>query len=101
LIQPELAPRVHAAGFALHNTASLPQITMAGACATATHGSGSRNGILGSRVAAMEIVTADGTVRTISRAEDGDRFAGAVVALGGLGVVTRLTLDQHCFVRSN
>jgi xylitol oxidase len=88
-----LTPRVHAAGFALHNTASLPHITVAGACATATHGSGSQNGILGSRVAAMEIVTADGTVRTISRADDGDRFAGAVVALGGLGVVTRLTLD--------
>ena len=69
-----LAPRVHAAGFALHNTASLPHITVAGACATATHGSGSRNGILGSRVAAMEIVTADGTVRTISRADDGDRI---------------------------
>src|SRR5258708_39643109 len=88
-----LAPRVHAAGFALHHTASLPHITVAGACATATLGSGSRNGILGSRVAAMEIVTADGTVRTISRADDGDRFAGAVVALGGLGVVNGLTLD--------
>ena len=34
-----LAPRVHEAGFALHNTASLPHITVAGACATATHGS--------------------------------------------------------------
>src|SRR3984893_17270985 len=42
---------------------------------------------------AMEIVTAHGTARTISRADDGDRFAGAVVALGGLGVVTGLTLD--------
>jgi xylitol oxidase len=41
----------------------------------------------------MEIITADGAVRTISRLEDGDRFAGAVVGLGGLGVVTRLTLD--------
>jgi xylitol oxidase len=88
-----VAPRVHGAGFALHNTASLPHITVAGACATATHGSGSRNSILASRVAAMEIVTADGAVRTISRDDDGNRFAGAVVGLGGLGVVTRLTLD--------
>jgi xylitol oxidase len=87
------APRINAAGFALHNTASLPHITVAGACATATHGSGSGNRTLGSRVAAMEIVTADGTVRRISRAEDGARFDGAVVGLGGLGVVTRLTLD--------
>ena len=88
-----LAPRVCEAGFALHNTASLPHITVAGACATATHGSGSRNAILGSRVAAMEIVTADGTVRKLSRRDDGDRFAGAVVGLGGLGVITQLTLD--------
>jgi xylitol oxidase len=88
-----LAPRVYQAGFALHNTASLPHITVAGACATATHGSGSRNAILASRVAAMEIVTGSGVVRTISRVDDGDCFAGAVVGLGGLGVVTRLTLD--------
>jgi xylitol oxidase len=88
-----LAPRVYEAGFALHNTASLPHITVAGACATATHGSGSGNSILGSRVAAMEIVAGDGTIRTLSRADDPDRFAGAVVGLGGLGVVTRLTLD--------
>jgi alditol oxidase len=89
----QLAPRVCAAGFALHNTASLPHITVAGACATATHGSGSRNGILGSRVAAMEIVAGDSSLRTMSRADHGDSFAGAVVGLGGLGVVTRLTLD--------
>jgi len=89
----QLTPRVCAAGFALHNTASLPHITVAGACATATHGSGSENGILGARVVAMEIVAGDGSLRTISRAQDGDRFAGAVVGLGGLGVVTRLTLD--------
>ncbi len=88
-----LAPRVHQAGFALHNTASLPHITVAGACATATHGSGDRNAILGSRVVAMEIVAGDGSVQSISRASDGDRFAGAVVGLGGLGVVTRLTLS--------
>src|SRR5215472_15481386 len=88
-----LAPRVYEAGFALHNTASLPHITVAGACATATHGSGSGNGVLASRVAAMEIVAGDGTIRTISRIDDGDRFAGTVVGLGGLGVVTRLTLD--------
>src|SRR5919206_3202132 len=40
----ELAPYLHANGYALHNLASLPHITVAGACSTATHGSGSRNG---------------------------------------------------------
>ncbi|HEX8229823.1 MAG TPA: D-arabinono-1,4-lactone oxidase [Chloroflexia bacterium] len=85
--------QLHREGYALHNLASLPHISVAGACATATHGSGDRNGNLATAVSAMEIVTADGSVVNLSRGQDGDEFAGAVVGLGGLGVVTRLTLD--------
>ena len=81
------------AGYALHNLASLPHISVAGACATATHGSGDRNGNLATAVAGLEFVTADGAVVTLSRDENGDTFRGAVVGLGGLGVVTKLTLD--------
>lgn len=81
------------AGFALHNMASLPHISIAGACATATHGSGVRNGNLATAVSAMEIVSAAGEVLTFSRANDGDLFAGMVVGLGGLGAVTKVTLD--------
>ena len=81
------------AGFALHNLASLPHISVAGACATATHGSGDGNGCLATAVSAMEIVTADGVLVALSRDRDGEVFPGAVVALGGLGVVTKLTLD--------
>ncbi len=88
-----LGPALHQAGYALPNLASLPHIAVAGACATATHGSGVQNGNLATVVAALELVTADGTLVRLSRAESGDQFAGAVVALGGLGVVTRLTLD--------
>ena len=40
----ELAPYLHENGYALHNLASLPHISIAGACATATHGSGVKNG---------------------------------------------------------
>lgn len=89
----ELGPLLHGAGYALHNTASLPHITVAGACATATHGSGDANRILATGVAAMEFVAADGSLVALSRERDGDTFAGAVVGLGGLGAVTRLTLD--------
>jgi alditol oxidase len=89
----ELAEPLHAAGFALHNLASLPHISVAGACATATHGSGDRSGNLATAVAAMEVVTADGEVVRFSRARDPESFEGAVVSLGGLGVVTTLTLD--------
>ena len=88
-----LAPYLDAQGFAVHNLASLPHVSVAGACATATHGSGSKNGNLSTAVSALEIVTADGEIVTLSRQKDGDRFLGAVVALGGLGVVTKVTLD--------
>ena len=89
----ELGPVLHRAGYALHNTASLGHLTVAGACATATHGSGDGLGNLSTAVSGLEIVTASGDVVRLSRGEDPDRFAGAVVALGALGVVTRVTLD--------
>ncbi|WP_239616305.1 FAD-binding protein [Cohnella mopanensis] len=80
-------------GYALHNLASLPHISVAGACATGTHGSGDRNGSLATAVHSMEIVTADGNVVTFSRDLQNDEFAGAVVSLGGIGIVTKITLD--------
>jgi xylitol oxidase len=88
-----LAEYLHREGYALHNLASLPHISVAGACATATHGSGDANGNLASAVAAMELVTANGKVISLSRGQHGEMFQGAVVGLGGLGVVTKLTLD--------
>jgi xylitol oxidase len=93
----KLAPILDAQGFAVPNLASLPHVSVIGACATATHGSGSNNGNLATIVSALEIVTADGTLHTLSRAKDpsdkNDRFLGQVVNLGGLGVVTKTTLD--------
>jgi alditol oxidase len=89
----KLAPILDANGFALHNLASLPHISVAGSCSTATHGSGEKNGNLSSAVSALELVTANGDVVELSRAKDGDTFNGAVVGLGALGVITRVTLD--------
>ncbi|MDB5246581.1 MAG: linked oxidase, partial [Segetibacter sp.] len=88
----KLAPYLHSRGFALHNLASLPHISIAGACATATHGSGVKNGNLATAVTAMEIVTAAGDVQVISKEHDAEKFDGAVVNLGGIGVVTKVTL---------
>jgi xylitol oxidase len=89
----QLAPVIEARGYALHNLASLPHISVAGAIATGTHGSGIRNGNLATAVAGLEIVTADGQIVHLTREKDGDQFLGAVVSLGSLGVVTRVTLD--------
>ena len=86
-----LASYLHHAGWALHNMASLPHVSVAGAIATGTHGSGDRLGNLATAVAALDLVSATGDLVTIRRGDPG--FDGAVVALGALGIVTRVTLD--------
>ena len=97
----KLGPELDRQGYALHNLASLPDISVAGAIATATHGSGSKNGNLASAVAEIELVTADGELRTLSRQKDADEFLGAVVHLGALGIVTRVKLDIQPTFRVN
>jgi alditol oxidase len=87
----ELARTLKHERLALHNMASLPHISVAGAVATATHGSGDASGNLATAVAGMEIVTSGGEVVTAARG-DAD-FDGLVIGLGALGAVTRLTLD--------
>jgi xylitol oxidase len=89
----QLCPYLDGKGYALHNLASLPHISIAGACSTATHGSGETNGNLATAAAALQIVTAAGEVVELSRRKDGEVFAGAVVGLGALGVITKVTLD--------
>ena len=89
----DLARWLNAAGWALPNMASLPHISVAGTCATATHGSGDGNRNLPATVRALELVTADGTLVTLDRDADPARFPGAVVGLGALGIITTLTLD--------
>lgn len=88
-----LAEHLQKNGFALHNLASLPHISVAGACATATHGSGSKNGNLSSAVVGMNIINASGDLVKLSKQKDGEHFMSAVVNLGALGAVTQLTLD--------
>ena len=89
----QLAPVIDARGYALHNLASLPHISVAGAIATATHGSGIHNGNLATAARALEIVTASGDLIQLSSDKNGDEFLGAVAGLGAVGVVTRVTLD--------
>ncbi len=88
----QLCPLLEEKGFALHNLASLPHISVAGACTTATHGSGVKNGNLSTAVAAIEFVTADGQIHALHRDKDGEKFNAAVVGLGGIGVITKVTL---------
>lgn len=89
----KLAPVIDARGYAVHNLASLPHISVAGAIATGTHGSGIHNGNLATAVSALEIVSADGKLIHITGDKNGEQFLGAVVGLGAIGVVTRVTLN--------
>lgn len=86
----ELSPVLEAAGFALHNLASLPHISVVGAVMTATHGSGNANGNLATQVVGLKLVTASGD--TVSFVQGQPGFDGAVVSLGALGIVTEVTL---------
>ncbi|MDO1449444.1 FAD-binding protein [Rhodocytophaga aerolata] len=88
----ELSPYLHEKGYALHNLASLPHISVAGSCTTATHGSGLTNGNLATAIVGLEMVSADGTVHKFSKEKDTEKFNGVVVGLGALGIVTSVTL---------
>jgi xylitol oxidase len=87
----ELSSALHARGLAVPNLASLPHISVGGAIATGTHGSGAANHSLAAAVSAIEVVTADGSITRLRRG-DAD-FDGAVVSLGALGLVIRASLD--------
>ena len=89
----ELAEYLNKNGYALHNLASLPHISVAGACVTATHGSGVHNGNLSTAVSALEFVTASGELKEFSKEKNPDEFYAAVVNLGAIGVITKVTLN--------
>ena len=89
----QLCPYLEAQGFALDNLASLPHISVVGACSTATHGSGEKNGNLSTAVSGIELVTAAGDTLELSEQDDGERFLASVVGLGALGVITKVTLN--------
>ena len=78
-------------GLALANMGSLPHISVAGAAATGTHGSGTGNAVLAASVSRLELLAPDGSLRVLARGDAG--FDGAVVSLGAAGVVTRVDLD--------
>jgi len=86
-----LAAELQAHGYALHNTGSLPHISVAGATATGTHGSGDRNGILSTAVSAVELVKSDGSLVTVDRSNPD--LKALAVGLGAFGVIARVVLD--------
>jgi alditol oxidase len=87
----DIAAALEPHGLALHNLASLPHISVAGAVATGTHGSGDGNSNLAGAVAGFDLVDAHGELVSLQPVDDD--FDGAVVSLGALGILTTVTLD--------
>jgi L-gulono-1,4-lactone dehydrogenase len=86
-----LAEQLVRRGLALENLGDIDVQTLAGAMATATHGTGAELGNLPSQVEALQLVDGAGEVHELTHG-DGDRFLAARVGLGALGVVTEVTL---------
>jgi len=86
----ELAPELQKQGWALNNLASLPHISIAGSVSTGTHGSGMKNQNLANQVLSLDIVTAEGELRQIDRANPA--FNALVVGLGLGGIVYQYEL---------
>jgi xylitol oxidase len=88
----ELCRNLEQSGVAIHNLASLPHISVAGAVQTGTHGSGVSNPSLAGAVQSIDLVRPSGELVNLTH-EDGDEFLGSVVGLGALGIVTGLELS--------
>jgi len=79
---------LEAAGVALGNLASLPHISVAGATATGTHGSGDRNPMMSAEIVGVEVVDGEGQLRVVG---EGHPDLGALsLGLGAFGVFTRV-----------
>ena len=88
----QLGAELGALGLALENQGDIDAQSLAGAVATATHGTGARFPNISAQVMALRLVTADGSVTELSEDADREAFLAARVGLGALGVVSELTL---------
>jgi L-gulono-1,4-lactone dehydrogenase len=85
----DLNPALWGLGLAMENLGDVDVQSLAGAIATATHGTGGGLRNISAQVEAIELVTADGEVREL---DAGDELRAARVSLGALGVITAVTL---------
>ncbi|RYE77242.1 MAG: FAD-linked oxidoreductase, partial [Myxococcales bacterium] len=73
------------------NMGDIAAQTLAGATSTGTHGTGGLVASLSAQIAALELVTADGSLIRASAEENPDIFAVARLGLGALGIITTIT----------
>jgi len=80
------------AGVGLMNQGDIDVQSVAGACATATHGTGRALQNLSAAVVGAQLVTASGQLVSCSSTEHPDLWAVARTSLGAVGVLTEVTL---------
>ena len=90
----ELGRQVRQYGLALPNIGSIDHQSIAGALATATHGSSIRHGILAQSVLGLKIMLANGRTVSCSRELNLDLYRAALVSLGAIGIITEVTYQM-------
>jgi FAD-linked oxidoreductase len=79
-------------GYSLANQGDIDKQAIAGALATATHGTGKTLGALSTFARAFRLVLADGTVAECDATRDPELFEAQRVSLGALGVMSRVKI---------
>ena len=88
----KLSERLDSAGLALPNLGDIDVQSLAGATATATHGTGIRLQNLSAGIVSMELALADGSIVEVSEDTDADAWRAGRVSIGALGIVTAMTM---------
>lgn len=91
----DIGPMLHREGQAMLNLPDIDRQTLAGATATATHGTGIGFPCLSGFVSELQLVTVAGDVLDVSAASHPELFNAARVSLGALGVVSQITLQNR------
>ena len=87
-----LSERLDSVGLALPNLGDIDVQSLAGATATATHGTGIRLQNLSAGIVSMELALADGSIVEVSEDTDADAWRASRVSIGALGIVTAITM---------
>ncbi len=89
----DMGPALDAAGQAMLNLPDIDRQTLAGATATATHGTGIQFTCLSGFVQQLRLITPAGEVLDVGPGDE--LFDAARVSLGALGIITRMTLQNR------
>ncbi|ONM48154.1 D-arabinono-1,4-lactone oxidase [Nocardia donostiensis] len=84
---------LHEHGLAFPNLGDIDVQTIAGATATATHGTGARLQNISAAIHSVELMLADGSTVEVDEQSDPEGWRAARVNIGALGVVTAMTLQ--------